>query len=292
MSPQSYDFTRPPRLPSALKAQLVPWLQRANAIFAESLAAMGLSIQAQSLDQTTGWPLETLDQWLGKPIGLRVAVANNPTILALPNRLAQSLVALFLGDSPPTDASERELTPIELSLCELAAEMFVSSLREAWLGEAPVILEVREREPNLRRSKVFRPQEPLVICRSLVKVGDVEQFWSWLVPLELLQDLFGTEVTPRVAAPTETAQRQMESLVRGMTLPLVVKLGHAELTAPQLSELQIGDVVVLRQRTTEPLQASLAGNPAFLGWPGRIGNKQAFQIEAEVSPRHRGGRLS
>jgi flagellar motor switch protein FliM len=75
----------------------------------------------------------------------------------------------------------------------------------------------------------------------------------------------------------------MESLVRGMKLPLTVHLGQVQLTAPQLAELRIGDVVVLHQRTTEPLRAFVSGRPAFLGWPGQMAGKQAFQIEADLA---------
>ena len=97
-------------------------------------------------------------------------------------------------------------------------------------------------------------------------------------------------VISEAASPSEEQRRQMESLVRGMSLPLTVSLGHAQLTTSQFAQLSVGDVVVLNQRTREPLKALLSGKPTFLGWPGQIGNKQAFQIETELTKRHeRGG---
>jgi flagellar motor switch protein FliM len=78
-------------------------------------------------------------------------------------------------------------------------------------------------------------------------------------------------------------RQQVESLVRGMKLPLTVKLGHVQLTPSQLAELQVGDVVVLHQRTSQPLKAFISGRPAFLGWPGQLAGKQAFQIEADLA---------
>ncbi len=283
MTLQTHDFTRPLRLPPDLKARLVYWLNRANAIFAESMGTLGLTLQAQALDQHTAWPAETLDSWTGKPLGYRMFLAGDPTILALPNRLAQSLAAGLLGDSLPSEMSERALSPVESNLCELTVKTFISSLIEAWSGESSPTIELRDREPNLRRSKTFRPNEPLVVCRSSVNVLGSEQLWSWLVRVETMLELFGTVPSGPVVTPSAPQRHQMESLVRGMKLPLTVKLGRVQLTAPQLADLQVGDVIVLHQRTTEPLKAFVSGRPAFLGWPGQIAGKQAFRIESELA---------
>jgi flagellar motor switch protein FliM len=283
MTPQSHDFTRPLRLSPDLNVRLAPWLNRATSIFSESMAALGCKVQAQALDRTTAWPLETLNQWNGRPLGFRLLVAGVPTLLAMPNSLAQCLVAGLLGDSIPAETTDRELSAVELDLCELVIQTVVSSLAEAWLEETPVQFDLRDREPNLRRSKLFRPNETLVVCRSSVAVQSQEHLWSWLVRLETLLALFGTEHPAAVAKPDAPQRLQMESMVREMKLPLTVKLGRVQITAPQLSELQVGDVVVLHQRTSEPLKAFVSGRPAFLGWPGQIAGKQAFQIETELA---------
>ena len=65
-------------------------------------------------------------------------------------------------------------------------------------------------------------------------------------------------------------------------MPLTVKLGQVQLSASQVAKLQVGDVVVLHQRTAEPLKACVSGKPAFLGWPGQIAGKQAFQITSDL----------
>lgn len=283
MTPQIHDFTRPLRLPQELKSRSVPWLNRANAIFSEAMGSLGLTLQSQALDQNTAWPLETLDSWTGRPLGFRVALAGSSTILALPNRLAQSLVIAMLGDSVPAELAERELSAVEISLCELAVKTFIRSLIEAWIDEAPVSVELQDREPNLRRSKIFRPSDPLVVCRSSITLQGTDHLWSWLVRMETMQGLFGTQSNSPTVTHSEPQRQQMESLVRGMKLPLSVKLGQAQLTTPQLAKLKVGDVVVLHQRTSEPLKAFVSGRPAFIGWPGQIAGKQAFQIETDLS---------
>ncbi len=48
----------------------------------------------------------------------------------------------------------------------------------------------------------------------------------------------------------------------------------------QLAHLRAGDIIVLNQRVTAPLVGEIAGEPKLRGWSGRVGNQQAFQIEA------------
>jgi flagellar motor switch protein FliM len=189
----------------------------------------------------------------------------------------------MLGDSIPAELVERELSAVEIRLCELMVKTFVSSLIEAWIDETSIAVELRERELNLRRSKVFRPSDPLVVCRSAITLQGSEHLWAWLVRMETMQSLFGTTPTGPTVSHSAPQRQQMESLVRGMALPLTVKLGQAQLTTPQLATLKVGDVVVLHQRTTEPLKAFVSGRPAFMGWPGQIAGKQAFQIETDLS---------
>lgn len=283
MAIQTHDFTCPPRLPPEVKTRLANWMDRSHAIFVESIATLGPSVSVKSLGIATEWPLPALELWTGKPVGFRLILAGHSTIFALPNQLAQSLAAGLLGDSLPSDLPERELSPIEITLCELAIKTLICSLVEAWIGESSLTVELRDREPNLRRSKTFRPSEALVVCRSSVSVFGNEHAWAWMVPMETMLELFESEPSGPVSTPNAPQRQQMESVVRGMKLPLTVKLGRAQLTTSQLAELQIGDVVLLNQRTTEPLKAFVSGRPAFLGWPGQLAGNQAFQIEAELA---------
>src|SRR5208337_4009872 len=82
-------------------------------------------------------------------------------------------------------------------------------------------------------------------------------------------------------------RQQLESLARDMSTQLTVRLGGVQLTAPQLAELRVGDLVVLNQKTTEPLRAMISGQTRFFGWPGRVGNRQAFEVAIEGPRRER-----
>ena len=73
---------------------------------------------------------------------------------------------------------------------------------------------------------------------------------------------------------------RVEALVGGLPVEVVALLGTAELTLSQLAGLKAGDVVLLKQRVSEPLSAVVAGRPRFRVWPGRSGSRQACRIDS------------
>ena len=67
-----------------------------------------------------------------------------------------------------------------------------------------------------------------------------------------------------------------------LPLDITVVLGTVELTLGELARLMVGDVIILDQRVSDPLPAFLAGENKCRGWPGRVGSRQAFEIQSFV----------
>ena len=61
----------------------------------------------------------------------------------------------------------------------------------------------------------------------------------------------------------------LEETVRQISVPLVVRLGSANLHLSELVNLQPGDVVILEQRVSDPLWAEVAGTPKLRAAPSR-----------------------
>jgi len=59
--------------------------------------------------------------------------------------------------------------------------------------------------------------------------------------------------------------------------------GTAKITLSEMARLKPGDLLVLRQKVSEPLAAEVAGAPKFRVWPGAVGSRAAVQIHAAVA---------
>jgi flagellar motor switch protein FliM len=289
MSIQSHDFSRPPRLHPDHKAKLSQWLGQANLLLVEMLSKMSLPIEIQLEDCFTDWPLNFVRTWSERSLAYQVNLAGTDarSIFAIPNSIAQVLIGHLLGDQPTEMPIERDLTPSESSVGEFLISALLGSMTEAWSGETAIELQRGDRETNLRRTKTFKSTDPIAICHSTIRVAAGTTTWSWMLSYEYLTALFGTTERTRAASQDASTRGQLETLVRGMTTEVEIRLGGVQLTAPQLAKLQVGDLVVLDQRVSEPLRASIGDEPRYLGWPGQVGNRQAYVIESELSQRQR-----
>ena len=288
MTIQPHDFSRPPSLHPETRAKLVEWLTRSNVLLAEAIAGFAVQVEIQFDDAVTAWPIESLQEWSEKAVAFRVRLADVApvSVMAIPNPLAQVLIGALMGEHTEEWPAERDLTPAELSVGEFFLSSIVKSLVEGWTGDSLLDLRVIEQEPNLRRTKIFKTKEPFVVCRSTMSTPIGSGQWCWMLPHDFLAKLFGSLRAANSASGVSSRQ-QLESLARDMTTQITIRLGGVQLSAPQLSDLKVGDLVVLNQKTTEPLRGIVSGKPRFLGWPGRVGNRQAFEITSEGTRRER-----
>lgn len=290
MTIQPHDFSRPPSLHPETRANLVQWLKRANSHLAEMITGFGLELSIRFDDCSTAWPIEALQEWSDKTIAYRVKLPEGSatSVVAVPNPLAQILIGILLGEQPAAWPADRDLTPAEESVGEFLVGKIAESLNCTWTGDSVIEMQLFQREPNLRRTRCFRFKEPFIVCRATMTTALGEAQWCWIMSHDFLAELFGRSRRSRKVAE-KTPRLQLESMARDMTTRVTVRLGGVQLSAPQLAELQIGDLVVLGQKTTEPLRAMVSGKPRFLGWPGRVGGRQAFEIASETGSRDRTG---
>jgi flagellar motor switch protein FliM len=288
MTIQPHDFSRPPSLHPETRAKLAQWLTRANTQLAEVIAGFSLQVEIQLEDCSTAWPFSTFQEWSEKALAYNVKLpdVSATSIIAIPNPLAQVLIGTLLGEQPTEWPEERDLTAGEESVGEFIVSRIVSNMIDAWPGDERIDVQVDAREPNLRRTKTFKFKEPLIVCRSTMTTPIGSAQWCWMLPHEFLTKLFGAV---RASAPESTvsARQQLESLAREMTTQVTIRLGGVQLSPPQLAELRVGDLVVLNQKTGDPLRAMVSGKPRYLGWPGRVGSRQAFEIASEGPRRDR-----
>lgn len=129
---------------------------------------------------------------------------------------------------------------------------------------------------------MFKPEDNVVRATLLMGGPFGEQSWHWLVPQKELASLFTQADVGQGTEQLGGIRSCLEALVGAMPLEVSVRLGGAVLNVSELAGLRAGDLVLLDQPVTSPLAAFVAGETRFLVWPGRVGAKQAFQIQSLV----------
>lgn len=288
MSVEPYDFRKPAGLRAEVKKRLTAWFQAAGALAAKKGArTLPFPVECRFAGLDVLDAAEALRQLPEPAVAHRVDIepGGPATLFVLPRPLALALAGGALGDTAAQLPEDRELSVVEENLYSyLLQHLFLDALRETWTAGEPIALKAGANEAHPRWSRLFAPREPLAVCTYTLTGPFGARPVSWLLPRQgMLGRLFAAEATPEPPPPpkAEVAAR-LEALVRGLPVTLSVVLGGADLPLAQLSRLREGDVIVLDQRVNQPLAALVSGGKKYLGYVGRVGPRQAFQIERRV----------
>jgi flagellar motor switch protein FliM len=282
MTTDPFDFRKPP--PGVLEWQTAEWLAEAARLASITWSKL-LTFQAEPMaggvvPTTAGDGLSTLP---ANAVGFPVATedeSDDGFLLALPRPLVLTLLAGLMNEVVTGILPDRDLTALETSLCGfLTRELFLKSMTAAWpLDDPPRWVAGAGGQPR----NVWRlpAADPAVLACFMANTPFGElPFHMLFMRSERLLRL--ADPPPMKASPLVPAERlHIESLVREMAVEVDVTLGTAELTLYDLANLRAGDVLMLRQKVSDPLTASVAGTPKFRVWPGAVGGRQAVQVHA------------
>ncbi|HYV36409.1 MAG TPA: FliM/FliN family flagellar motor switch protein [Gemmataceae bacterium] len=285
-----HNFAKPNRLAGDLELRLTAWLKVVSALAPRKWAKVlpfELDMGAGPLTRVV--PEEALEQLPETVVAYRIALPPETATLAIFPRITMlTVVAGLLGDGAGGLTQDRELTGVEESLFRYFLQDFLLPVfQEAWPGTTPLVPTLDRLEVNPRWSRIFADVGHLLSCGFVMRCGGVKHNCQWLAPQKGLLALLGETVQQHGETATGPAppSPNIETLVRELPVEIAVQLGSAELSLSQLARLDVGDMVILNQKVTEPLLASVGGGHKFRGWAGRIGALQAFQIES-LTPTH------
>lgn len=279
-----FDFRKPP--PGDLTLRLTVWLteacRRTVAAWARLLPFPATWTLGKVVHATAG---PTLNELPDGTVGFRLTPTGDPAaafLFAVPRPLLLALLAGLMAETAPALPPDRDLSPAELALCEFAVrELFLAPLSAGWplpgglslTAEGPAIPGVVWRQP---------PTAPVLVAPLTLTAGFGEVATPLVFPRAVTFDRL-TAIPPPPTPPAVGDRKHIESLVLEMGVDLSVVLGTADLTLREMAKLKPGDLLLLRQKVTEPLAAEVSGTPKFRVWPGAVGSRAAVQVHATVS---------
>ncbi len=173
-----------------------------------------------------------------------------------------------------------ELSPIEQSLIQLFLDQLASSLGDGWMGPDELVITAGSLDKDPRKTRIFRSKD-LVTKTSVqieLKIGKVEL--HWMLPKQRISELLETTIDNRSDRKPVSPSTQM---VGQLPIQVVSILGKATVPMTRLSQLEVGQLVMLDQRIDQPVTAYINDAPFFECWPGRLGGKQALEITGCVN---------
>lgn len=282
--PQLLDFHDPRRLAPTSTRMLQRWQKDACEWISESwvtlLAEPGEIAPGNATAIRLAEALRTVaDPGLG--VVIQVGPENIPTLLAFSNRLVLALLEAMLGTPGEEWPQARELTPLELTMADVLFQSLCEGLSEGWPGQTPLPIRIQE-TCRPRRCRLFPPGTELIAARWEFKCGKSSEEALWLIPREEGELLLSVDEAAGNSTAADPKVDVLANIITQLPVEVTVDLGTTTLKMSEITELHVGDLVILDQAVSRPLTARIGDVPRWTGLPCRVGTRQAFDIRGSA----------
>jgi len=185
----------------------------------------------------------------------------------------------------------RPLTGIELRLVSRITDLAMRGLEKSWSSICNLKLKRLQVESNPQLVQIVPPNEVIVLISFELTMGEMRGIMNLCIPFNTIEPLSGklssdtwSAYTKRVADPRQ--QLNLETGVSLASVEMVVRLAETHLTASEVMNLSVGDVIMTEKSCRDGLQVVVENRPLFTAYPGLYKGHKAVRIgKAIVRPR-------
>ena len=286
---RSYDFRRPIKLSkeyintlymvfenfSKIAGNLLSTQIRTNAkIILGGVEQISYDEFIRSIPRTT-----LLALFKSKPLtGIQILEVN-------PQFCVQAIDLMLGGPESPTTAlpsNKERFTDIELGVLEEIVYSLLRAFEAAWADiiEMETSLDSLETNPQLVQN--MSPNEPVVLMSFIIEVLDNRSFMNVCIPYVSFEN-----VTDKLSMKNwfdfekdagDNSQELIKDRILTCPVDLEVVLGKSIITVDDFLQLEVGDILQLDVKITEPLKLYVEDKLHFLVKPGQVNSKLAVQV--------------
>jgi len=293
-----YDFKHPARINRTqlrtLEALHESFARLLGSTFSGAMRTV-VEVNTAFVDQTTyaeyikslSNPSCTYEFTLRPTTGRTVVDVAMPLVFAAVDRA-------FGGKGASADMANRQLTAIEMGVINRIAKRMIEDLEATWQPLLRVAISDVELETNPEFIQATPGHEIVVLLAFEVKTPHASGLISLCYPfftIEPLLPLLGPGRVRRPPEKTETLMRDNRLRLGPMEIPLVAELGRVKVSLAEVRKLQVGDVLRLPARASDPAAVYLGGKPKYWAHPfaeenGELKLQVAGKIPAEQQGRY------
>ena len=287
---QAYDFTRQERIVQVK----MPAMEAISDAFMRAVRT-SLSTTLRRIIDLTGAPLElerfgAFVRTLPVPSSLqifRMAPFRGSALIVLEPKLVFTLVENFLGGTGTRNIriEGRDFTAIEQRLIRRVVNLLLSDLEKAWYSLQPLKVQYIRSEINPQFAKICQPEDVVLISRYDVDMDRAVGSITVCIPMNNLESVKGKLLTTYQREQSDediSIKRVLSENIKNIPVDFVVQLGRATISAGDVMELVVGDIIQLERRTDDLLPAFVAGERKYMGTPGVHRGNNALLIKKKV----------
>lgn len=206
-----------------------------------------------------------------------------PALIVFESKLAYALVDSYFGgtDRPYTKIEGKEFTRIELSILNKVMDLAIKDLEEAWLPVHKVDISYVRTEVNPQFVGVVPPSDVIISTTFEVELENASGTIALVVPYSTLEPI-KNKLNASFQTESERIDKEwtaiMEEHLNSSHAELVVNLGAATITVGDLVNLNVGDIIPLKQDCDGELELLVEGVPKYKCFFGTSRGNRAVQV--------------
>jgi flagellar motor switch protein FliM len=287
-----YDFKRPERVSKEQMRAFQAMHDGFSREFGASLSGMLrtiVEVKLSSVDQLTyGEFVFSLENMTCFNV-MHAEGLDGHMILDLTPSIIFPIVDRLLGGGKSAKYSipNRPLTEIELRLISRIIEMAIHGLEKSWVSVCQLKLRVTQVESNPQLVQIVPPNEVIVLISFEITMGEMRGIMNLCIPFNTIEPMIGNLSSDNWSSYTKRGvdARQKLNLQTGVSkakVEMVVGLADTRLTAKEILNLSVGDVIMTEKGRDQSLEVYVEGRPLFRGSAGLFKGHKAVRVGKSI----------
>jgi flagellar motor switch protein FliM len=192
-------------------------------------------------------------------------------------------IDLMLGGSGTAIETIRSLTEIEQQIFKPVIELFGTGLQLTWAA----FLETSIRFEHFRAdSKPLSATEKISFVKFDMQIGELHGTWILVLPMMVSGALvrkLEQQLSRAESGGSEQNRLRMKDRLLNSLFRLELFLPSSGVSMRKLANLKVGQVVVLKPRSSDPIHFNMAGINLFQASPVSCGERRGAQIKKALA---------
>ena len=221
-----------------------------------------------------------------KPLEGRIVIECNPGI-------SHKIIAELLGSGAvnTSDNVDRELTEIEIEVLEHFYKMFTRNLFKTWVDISNINFKIESRDTNANAIQIVSDHEIVLLVVFELIIDEESGFLSICYPLSYFEPLLNRVVEKIFSEGKNrktSRKRDIKTLISGAKMRVESVMAETELSALEIINLKVGDVIVFNKNATSPAATIYVNKKEkFTSLSGISNNHKAIQIMSNIDKEKR-----
>jgi flagellar motor switch protein FliM len=215
---------------------------------------------------------------------LRIQTPDGSAVVQADLALVLPVIDLMLGGPGTPVETVRALTEIEQEIFKPIMQMFCRELQTVWatVMETGVLFE----QSAPVAANLLPSTEKILAFKFDLQIGELRGQWTLILPSLVSNGLsrkLAQQIAPAEHDTSEQHQRRLKERLLDSRFNLELFLPPSTVSVRDLANLKLGQIVVLKSRSTEPIHFNIAGQNLFQASPVSCGLYRGAQVKRALT---------